>query len=671
MAKEPQQDLPMTDKIRDMAKTSFLGLQSGSRNNPNRLERYLLLGYALGSLQEYDLIPIIKGGIGANWVPYFMDLWKKVTDPRGLWLEIKLPDDSFIRIQYSVLNPEFVRAMNLFELYGLQGGRPFSSFPNLSEANSYYSTQGFEKLVNDFLARRDLQRQELYAIREELYMEDCSEECSYEEPAPIPIIPESAPAYMPRPTCGPTPGCTPTCGPTQEYAPTCSSASECTPMPQQTCAPQSGFVPASVPEPEPAPSYVPTSAPEPVLVDKVPKKEKVIPEYQRKRERRKKKEKEKEKELPVERDLKNELKRLKKLRKQTKERAEEVESEEEPKEDEPIEISPVKEKEMAPKENTKVVDETEQEPESESEMEPESDFEEGLEKKPLDTMAKRSKRMERDRKRKEELMRPRKREHEHERERLPARETDKKRARDAKKFAKEEFPKIKEMKEKIENGDTDGMEVKEIEVKPERKEKFVVTDEMKIGEVTKYMRLLDVGFEKNILGDNRYHEPAAIYNQDNEEEKRRVFNAPDLLINQQPSVGQIYHRGPLNHYIYLGNDWWYDASLSEKEVTILNFLRSVETEEGRQYVIKTLKEGGLENYLEKNGMPLERELTINDIDPFKPEDRGRNFLWSVADFNIMVDINAVYIRIPGIKRNGLNLFYKVIPNLPTKPSGHQ
>ena len=405
MAKEPQRDFPMSDDLRDKMKIAFRGAQRGPRDNPNRLERYLLLGYKLGSLQKYDLIPTIRDGIGAGWITFYNDLWLKVTDPKNPRLQIILVDDSFIEIPYSILNREFALAMGLFELFALQNGKQLKDFHNLSEANYFYSTPAFEKLVNDFLVRRELEQQELYAIQEEIHMEDCSEECSYEELTPIPIIPESIPVYMQESTYGPAPG----------YVP----------MSQQTYVPQSRFVPSS--------------APEPMLNDKIPKKEVMMTERQKEREKQKKKERErrkrKEKDSSIEKDLKNEVKRLKE---KAKERVETDESGEKVKEDEPIEISPVKEKEMAPKENTKVVDEHEQDSESESEMEFESDFEESFEKKPLVTMAKRTKKMEKERKRKQEFAKPR--------ENHSMREKDKKPIKEVNKIAKQIYNDTKNLR---------------------------------------------------------------------------------------------------------------------------------------------------------------------------------------------------------------------------------
>lgn len=642
MAKEPQRGFPMSDDLRAKVRMSFRGAQRGPRDDPDRLERYLLLGYALGSLQKYDLIPTIRDGIGAGWVAFYNELWRKVTDPRGLWLEIRLPDESFIKIPYSILNPEFNLAMDLFKLYGLQHGRQFSDFNNLSEANYYYSNPAFEKLVNDFLVRRELERQEAYAIQEEIHMEDCSEEISCEEPTPIPIIPESTPTYIP------TPGYTPTHGP----------ASGSTFMPQQPYAPQSGFVPTSAP----AQASAQAPAPEPVKVDKVPKKEVMMTERQKEREKQKKKErrerKEKKRELRVEKEMKEEIKRLEK---KAKERVEKDESGEKPKEDEPIEISPVKEKEMAPKESTKVLDETDLE--SESEMEPESDFEESFEKKPLAAMAKRTKRMERERKRKEELAKPRENQRVH--------DMDRKRVREAKKNAKEIFPEIKKMKERIKKGDTDDMEVTETQIKPKRKEESIMTDERRIQIIKDYVALLDKLFEVNhdVIKENRFHEPRIIYNKD--EEFNRIIYKPDAFKDKQLSQGTAYHQSPLEHYFYLGEGWWYNASLSDYEMTIINFLKRFETDEGFEELMNILKNLGLIDYLNDLGTPLERELTIKDIKPFRPEDCGKGFLWSNTERDIAVDNNAVYVRIPGIKRNDQYLFYKIIPNLPTKPSEHQ
>lgn len=647
MAKEPQNNFLLSDDLRDKLRISFDGAQSSNKTIPDVLERYLVIGFALGSLHEYDLLPVIKGNMGTNWIPFFIELWKKVTNPGNLGITIRLYDDSFIRIPYRVLNSGFTSAMNLFELYALQGGRQFGDFSNLNEAYYYYSHPNFEKLINRFLIENERYYKKR-ANRPESFMEE--EEYSYEEPASSPFVPESASAsgYMSRPTYASPSG----------YM--SNYVSGYTPTTQQT----------SVPEPE--------------KVDKVPKENIVLNAKDRKRQQDKQERKEKRikrKERTPMTEIKDEIKRLKK---EQRERVKNYKSQENLNEDKPLEIS--SEKETIPKKSENIRDDIPSEQESESELEmetevetdfendfeaeTETDFETNFEKKPLETMARRSKRIEREEKRKQELAKPR--------ENRRIRETDRKRTRNAKKIAKEIYPEIKKMQEKVENGFTDDMEITEtkIKTKPERKEKIIMNDEKKIQMVNNYMNLLDKLFEVNheILNEKRFHEARAIYNRDLKEEFQRIIEKPAKEVTtKEIPIGAVFSQSPLIHYFYLGDNWWYNASLSDKEILIINFLKRFEGDEERQELLTILKNVGLEDYLKKEGTPLIRELAINDIKPFQPEDRDKNFLWNGADRDIAVGQNAVLVRIPGIIYNGTDmthkgdfLFYKIIPNLPTK-----
>ena len=221
-------------------------------------------------------------------------------------------------------------------------------------------------------------------------------------------------------------------------------------------------------------------------------------------------------------------------------------------------------------------------------------------------------------------------------------------------------PETKEFINDVKQGKVDDIQEVKVETKPKRK-KIKLTTEQKNEVIQKYIKGLDALFEQRPrdFENVRMHDPSAGYNRGLEQEEydRFVWNA-ELAERSHPEFGSIFNVNPIQHYVYINDDWWYDASLSRHEISILNFLNQLGTEESRRNLIMNIN-----NDLSK---VLAHNVTVNELIMPNVYDRDKNFAWGPFDTPLCIQGGSLYVEIPNCKVGNQSLYYKVIEKLPLK-----
>lgn len=526
------------------------------------LEPYLLIGYAYHYLNEFDLLVLLRGILGPDWIPYFFALSKKVTQPNQPPYTISGTD---VRIPYSVLSDEFAAIFDLFKEFAENNGRTLKSFAELSEAISFYDTPLFEKYLQHARRIMDLRREMKRNKKSTLgvQMEEETEKGKEEE------------------------------------------------KPKETQV---------LDQPKEIPEEVPKVPKREIHVE-VPLSEAPRPRPQKEQRKRP---------VPRTRSPKQEgVKGLAELDVPTP----------------AVESKPVEDYvEVVPSSDVE-----DSEPESDMEM----DFEESYEKRPLHTMYKRlvkhkSKREKAEKRRRG--IRPESTEN-------IAMESSEKHG---KKVAKNVAPEIRKFRDDLKQGKVDDVQEVKVETKPKRKE-IKLSTELKNEVIQRYVKGINTIFEQKPKGfeDVRVHDPSARYNHGLEQEEydRFVRNA-ELAERLHPEFGYIYNESPIQHYMYLADDWWYNASLSRHEISILNFLNRLGTEESRRNLIVNIN-NALRTILARN-------VTVDELIIPNVYDRDKNFTWFSGDALFRTLGDSLYVGIANCKVGNQTLYYKVIEKLPLK-----
>lgn len=526
--------------------------------SPEFLELYLLIGYKYNYLNEYDLLARLRGILGPDWLPYFFELSRKVTDPNQPPLTVP---GTNMQIPYSVLADEFEAIFELFKEFTKMNGGTLKQFKEISEAVSYYGDSSFEKYLQHVRMNRESERETKRKYERESHMDEESVSSQTKEEIKEEQIPKEVPKVPKREIRVEVP---------------LSEAPRPRPQKEQRKRP----VPRTrSPKQEEVKGLAELDVPTPAVESK-----------------------------PVE---------------------------------DYVEVVPSSDVEDS-------------EPESDMEMEIQN-FEENYEKYPLHTMYKRLVKH----KSKQEKAEKRRRGVRPESTENIVMESSERRG---KKVAKNVAiaPETKEFINDVKQGKVDDIQEVKVETKPKRK-KIKLTTEQKNEVIQKYIKGLDALFEQRPrdFENVRMHDPSAGYNRGLEQEEydRFVWNA-ELAERSHPEFGSIFNVNPIQHYVYINDDWWYDASLSRHEISILNFLNQLGTEESRRNLIMNIN-----NDLSK---VLAHNVTVNELIMPNVYDRDKNFAWGPFDTPLCIQGGSLYVEIPNCKVGNQSLYYKVIEKLPLK-----